>query len=780
MQNGYTYYVKTVASGIQLTDRLGAVQSLAPSERYGTHYLGKAGIDLAGTTTGGSEELRIDLTSWSSGPELFAGYDAQTHQYISIRSLSPPAADGQSYAKAQGGAGGGIEVGVPTAKLTATHTASAYVNAQTIDAGGDVSISSLSDGNVKAYTNNGAGGAIMVGEADSTTKFTNSSHSSVGANITIIAGNDFTLSAKFMMANDDVDCIVKGGGVISVALSEAYATIINDTKADVGQNASITANTVLLEAKVTSINADAYAESKTGGITGASTAKGYVFIGEDPDDDRNDDKETDGRSDLTVLISAPTSGHRTRIAGTEGVDIVVAHEGFTVDGHAYAVFYGLSFPVDKSGEPKDLSATIDGNPLVTVTAGPRLPQTRLQKPAGFDDLALYVKADGPEDTRIITWDSDVVILGRANPELIVNSGGTIDKAVNVTVNGGHSSGYADPDHDNTFSVDDIANHGGQALFKATDGSITGPNSTRPTFEFSYTFGEVKIDNKSSLDMVINNIAVANTSESPWVELAAPAGNVSLTFNIKGTVTTTLVDIKNESASDIYFNGTVENPIGTTNVFNTGGDIWSKKVRDLNETDSHASLLRTNILDIEAADGNIGNSTARVNVDLVQSSHGFTQFFADAGQNACFDLKGRLRQEGISSFTTQVDSIQTGGDADVLLESAVKETTLGTAGKVRITINQATPAPPNYEYFAAYFRPDGISPPNTDLGLYGGGAVSTAATYDFRQLDRNRQRTLSGATSGSNLVMKAGTRLQLTRRLTSSRSRMSPAMDTSMS
>src|SRR6185503_2518778 len=96
----------------------------------------------------------------------------------------------------------------------------------------------------------------------------------------------------------------------------------------------------------------------------------------------------------------------------------------------------------------------------------------LQKPAGFDRLALYVQIDADRAPRDIHWDANVLLLPGPSPTLVVGPDGRIVKAINVTINSGQNAigTLVDPYNDGNFSVDDIINDDdrGQALFRAND------------------------------------------------------------------------------------------------------------------------------------------------------------------------------------------------------------------------------------------------------------------------------------------------------------------------
>jgi Ca2+-binding RTX toxin-like protein len=85
------------------------------------------------------------------------------------------------------------------------------------------------------------------------------------------------------------------------------------------------------------------------------------------------------------------------------------------------------------------------------------------------------------------------------------------------------------------------------------------------------------------------------------------------------VAPTLVSVRNLSGSDVVVNGTIDNPIGTTSIQNTGGPVRSTHARDVAGGDGRVSLIRTNILDLEAPAADVGQSSPRVNVDAVEAA-----------------------------------------------------------------------------------------------------------------------------------------------------------------
>src|SRR5262249_5792862 len=145
-------------------------------------------------------------------------------------------------------------------------------------------------------------------------------------------------------------------------------------------------------------------------------------------------------------------------------------------------FFGIGDGDDHRDLSVSLSAKVDADPGVTVTAGPRIAGTPadgvppddvtpLAHPGGFNppsigSLALFVEAHNDGGGRNIDWDATVVLLSGPSPDLLINAAGQIVKAINVTVNGGQKAIGTNVNRgDGTFSVDDITNDDrGQALF----------------------------------------------------------------------------------------------------------------------------------------------------------------------------------------------------------------------------------------------------------------------------------------------------------------------------
>jgi hypothetical protein len=100
-----------------------------------------------------------------------------------------------------------------------------------------------------------------------------------------------------------------------------------------------------------------------------------------------------------------------------------------------------------------------------------------------------------------------------------------------------------------------------------------------------------------------------------------AGSVTLTFAIDRTVAPSLVRILNEGTNSVTLNGTIENPIGTTDIRNTGGSVLASNPRGTTDgtTQARSSLIVTNVLNIQTPGAAVAPTGPRINVDLVQAA-----------------------------------------------------------------------------------------------------------------------------------------------------------------
>src|SRR5260370_39947762 len=97
-----------------------------------------------------------------------------------------------------------------------------------------------------------------------------------------------------------------------------------------------------------------------------------------------------------------------------------------------------------------------------------------------------------------------------------------------------------------------------------------------TFTFRENWNTVTEINQSTRQLIFDDITVINLTSKPTVTLAAPGTPVN--FDIEQIVFPTLVTLTPQSSSQLLFNATIDNPLGDTEIVNTGGDIAAGTAR----------------------------------------------------------------------------------------------------------------------------------------------------------------------------------------------------------
>jgi hypothetical protein len=499
LQDGRTYYVHRIDAysfrlmtnrtdalansspvDIGITDQFtlfrnnGAAVVFTLTTRTGTHFVGTTGIDLrAGTNT---QSLRIDLTPQASGATQPTG----EHRLLgpggaSLNSILPPPGDGLSGVRAVGGSGGGVDVSVPSAKITATFTVKAYISATSVTAGGSVSILANSASGVSSYADTAGGGVVAIGEARADAWVTSApTEAYVGTNTRIVAGNDVLVRAS---SDHDASATARsaGGGAISGKIARTKTELTFSDKAYTQAGANITAgdalairtssaatgktdsetysvglgagadsddtngnrgvdinltNAVTIGAGTTlfanSIDLEASVDRIFGNARAKSTAYSPIFFGVATAFSR-------AKVDVDTNVTVDVLGSSTRITGIRGVDIQARQAGITIVRDASQLAVALIPPQNSFREGTlSLNSTVNTPANMVVTAGARdVSRAGEDLAAGKSGLrdnsalgqatALYAGAAvtapsvnaGPAATPAgeIRWDADVVILG---------------------------------------------------------------------------------------------------------------------------------------------------------------------------------------------------------------------------------------------------------------------------------------------------------------------------------------------------------------------------------
>jgi hypothetical protein len=236
LQDGVTYYVETSDNGktFQLaTTQGGPALDLSATNTGGVHHFHKAGIALSAAS--GTQDLYLDLTARGSGGDKLLGPGD-----VSLRLISPPPGDGISSSEAEGGSGAFAEFSFPAASTKSTPTVNAYVNAQTVQAGGDVLIFAAAAPNLSSHADNNGGGFIHVGDAsaEADVNKTTGTAASVGDGTTITTPGSFQLLATFG-ATTDASAHSAGGGFFAAVAADSSTEVDNALGVVVGKNAAI-------------------------------------------------------------------------------------------------------------------------------------------------------------------------------------------------------------------------------------------------------------------------------------------------------------------------------------------------------------------------------------------------------------------------------------------------------------------------------------------------------------------------------------------------------------
>ncbi|MGY3658239.1 hypothetical protein [Bradyrhizobium sp. USDA 376] len=545
--------------------------------------------------------------------------------------------------------GGFVGLGIPTADSDQNgpnHKTLAYVSDGTrIEANGGVSVLALTLNQAQAAAHVITGGLVGVAIGHTHSRISVDTLATINNNAAILAGGDLIVAAE-VRSNQSANTDATGVGLGGDANASAEATLGGNTNVEVGTAAKLEGRIVVLSASDGDVRATgnqalmsvvAISEGDGGGLVAVGTASSTVNV--------------------EIPLNIKVNGFAT-ITGWEGVDFRTSYNAIFTKARANSSATGLFGGVDSSSSNTTklhsdvnsasnaiVTATprVDGDPVLLPSVHPSTPRLAFdidmtnQPETGPGAMAIisenpdHVRALGfslsgsphrdPDVVATIEFDSNVVIYSGQSPVLIVGENGAIERQVNVDVDIG-----------SFINVHDIINNDpGDVYFAAAD-HINGSGGT---WEFRDNYHHVLLINKSKLDMNVQDIKVLDVdpADKPQVDISN-TGSRGLTFKLKRDVSPTLIDIENTNTDppNITLSGVIDNPIGTTRVINVHGDILSSASRADGDADP-ASLIRTNILDIEARQGNIGQnpgivnfadpvspSQHRVNIDVVDSAN----------------------------------------------------------------------------------------------------------------------------------------------------------------
>ncbi len=298
----------------------------------------------------------------------------------------------------------------------------------------------------------------------------------------------------------------------------------------------------------------------------------------------------------------------------------------------------------------------------------------------------------------------------------------------------------------TYTIDRVALPGADVaqIFFAGAGTLTKSADVIPKFRYQQAYDQLKIEIQDDANVVVNNISGGisginndgTVTQRPGDDVRILGPTLSdFVFDLvpdfqppKSDKTATgkspLFDLK--ANGPITINGDIDNPLGTTNIVTSTGDIIS------------TGTIRTNELTVITPDGNIGSMTNRMNIELVVSQdecepNGLTptKMTAEAGQNIYADIRGLLRAvttPPVTNLPINIDKVDAGGFVDLQLLEGLDQTT------------PPTPEPVfNFTVFdngllttgiKNRYTPDDTTTINYPLGIFGTGNTPIETTYDF--------------------------------------------------
>ena len=730
---------------------------------------GGGGVEIGGAAANVTSSPTVAALV-GAGANLKAGGDVS----ITSTSYANTAADGTN------SGGGFVGVGDGNATVTVDNTNSATVGTGAVIATqGNFSLLATSFNNVNASSDSSGGGFVKIGDADTTANVFPQTSVNVDPNAQITALSALVVESQ-TNTTANVQATSSGGGlgVGSEADADLYLgshadnSTVASSQTTIGTGAALTAQNTTIDA-VTSYGLFSNSTSSAGAF-GAKTSATSVS-------DAND------TAHVTILAGA-------MITGSNSVDIEARHDNLT----ASAPPPPPTAP-PRSGRPLRTPKSISLAPRATTRLSPtcrrsmprpaptiRTQDLQVKALVTFVFAVQFPNAEGgfivghyPSTSgnvtasRTIHWNSDVVSLAGPSPVLIVDANGNVDPASTITptitptqiivpdISNAGGTGtitfvanekLQTPSISNLFGLLGIANNNSAAglITSAPVNILTGmPLGPLPTFTYERTSSAIQLLNYSAKDLVVNNIDVLNRSTATnSVDINVKDDNflfAPFSFNIDYSFAPSLVDIENRSTTgspNIILNGLINNPIGTTDILNASGSILSNGPQ---------AVVRTNVLDAEAASGQIGSSASAFNAELVQSEDTHQvdrpiQATVLAGGSAYLNLTGRLRDPDFNltqtPFTVPISSIHAGGDIVATLQQSVQDSSPGT---VNFGISVFEDYVPLTTAVTTHFRPGtGNTPPETiDPGFFEGGSTLIDSTYSFADLTAGGNIKLTG-------------------------------------
>jgi hypothetical protein len=673
----------------------------------------------------------------------------------------------------------------------------------TINAGRDATFNALPDATATSTSENNTVQLVGGGSAIANTTASPASTVTVGGGglTRVAADGELRVFARSQQVGTSTADAV-GTGFVPTVSAFATTTVLPTTTATVGDNANLTAGTLLqVEGFTTQLRADADATTDGKGLGSGSTSSATALAG---NQNANAPAVTQGEVGSAVLRgrtvyikgvnelidvsanadatdggavvsphSSATAGVFTNalatldpgasVTGTDSVDIETHNDSVasTADAQNFNDGVGAA-ATNTASNTQTATAKVDGADGAQVTTRD-LTVNAVTTPTTLTTVAikhkLFGQGNGTTTTtltpaRQIVWNADVRVLGAPDPELTIDAAGNVVKAVNAAIvdTDGQVLG---PVQAATIVVAPISNvpDANPILFEANTVSAFGNtlpgtiSGTLGSVTYDHTYDHVTISNASSKPLSLQGVNVIS-SVQPTVTISVE-GDSAFGFNVFHAYDPTAIDVENTApaAPSLTLTGAIVNPTGSTRL--VGSNLLK----------STGGSLLTASADLEATQGSIGSTTARLPVQLVQSSIASASLNAQAAQDVRLDLIARLRQvlPAGQAFSVSAPAIQAGGNVDLLLEDAVLQTTLPTPTfRVTSKVSEPLPSPGQVTTVTGHFRPflEDFSP-LAPLAIFGTGSQATDSTWNFGQLSAGGSVLVQSPATATTTITVAG-------------------------
>ena len=761
--DGDVYFIRNRTSGsFQLADESGNPVSFSNGGTGGgPHTFDVEGVNL--TSAGnGSQELIFDLTGGGSGTQLLSGVGGGGAL------AGAPTGDERATASASGSSGGVIDVKSASANSTVAPVVTNTIGAGAIVQATSITITTDNRGLVGASTENGGGGLVSVGTANATTSVTTTTTLIVANTAQLVATQDITINAGATNSSI-VKASTDGRGLGAGVHSSANSTLKNTTQTII--QGTLSAGGDVVVQSTTSLDGSAYADSYGGGLGVDADATANAIV--DPnsltqteiegtarisgehvqinafvasaslnskalstadafaaDSHATANSNLAGTAEVLIQPHSPTAPTDVQITGNQAIWIQSKFSGIDLDAYTDAAANCFAGHADaESGiDLESLAKVVGENEAFLKTSD--LTVDANQYISHFDNTnhnshgGFLVSHDHGKDPvinarREIFWEATTIMLGEANPVLVIDSTGKITEMVNVTVKDDTGASYGLGDtipEGRKIEVGDIQyNTGGVARFQANDLAFDDGSDLKAApdsqiwgnaglFDYQETFDYVHIDNSSDRELVTHLIDVVNGKQSPLITVSVdhipgptdnPANDVSLAenadsgstfeFDVVHTFLPTAIEIRNLqpggiAPSNIVLAGrltaynpndptdvtgvTIENPLGTTLIDDQRGSILVSS-----SPDPAFVLLRTNVLTLNADGGSIGSHT-------VSTTSGATKGGVITGRAPVpVEMVQYVDQQGVLRPITL--SVEASSDAVLDLRAVLRETVSST-------------------------------------------------------------------------------------------------------